>query len=365
MNLLYYITSHGYGHGVRSCAICNRFSSDVRLIIRTTLPEQFLREEVQRQFTYAPASFDCGCIQKDGITVDIEATLRTYSEIADANQGRLRDEARWCRDRRIDGIISDIVPFAFDVAAERGIPSIACTNFTWYDIYADYADGFPRYRSCIQEALRQYQNAGMLLAMTPANPMPYFAKRIAVPMVGRTGVSRRERIRAHYGIASHKRLALIYLGAFGLDTADFSRLRRFHNWEFFGLGPLPRAPGNYHGIDKSVFTYEDCTASADLTVSKIGYGTVAECMLNGSPLLYLPRLDFAEYPVLEAAVRAWGHGYCLPAREYASLAWDEVLASVSSRARPAPLDSDGAEACARHIERIMAGGVIQSACNPS
>jgi hypothetical protein len=363
MNLLYYITSHGYGHGVRSCAVCGRFSSDVNLIIRTALPERFLREEITHPFTCAPASFDCGCVQKDGVTVDIKATMWSYCEIAEKNHAELHDEVRWCRERGIDGIVSDIVPFAFDVAAESGIPSIACTNFTWFDIYADYLDANPKYRPCVHEILRQYQSAGLLLAIAPANPMSYFANRIDVPVVGRAGVPRHERIRAHYGISANKRTALIYLGAFGLENTDFSRLRRFDDWEFFGLDPLPRAPGNYHIVDKSVFTYEDLTASVDLTVSKIGYGTVAECMLNGSPLLYLPRLDFAEYPVLEAAVRAWGHGYCLPAREYASLAWDEVLASVSSRARPAPVCSDGAEACAHYIERFVAGGG-QSACNP-
>jgi hypothetical protein len=276
--------------------------------------------------------------------------------MAKTNRTCLPAEIQWCRERRINGVVSDIAPFAFDVAAAMDIPSIACANFTWFDIYADYLDANPQYRSCVHEIRRQYRNAGLLLAMTPANPMPYFTNRIVVPMVGRIGVPRRERIRAHYGIAPHKRLALIYLGAFGLDTADFSRLRRFDDWEFIGLDPLPRAPGNYHIVDKTAFTYEDLTASVDLAVSKIGYGAVTECMLNGSPLLYLPRFDFAEYPVLEAAVRAWGHGYCLPAREYASLAWDEVLAMVSSRSRPAPVCSDGAEACARHIENFVAGG---------
>jgi hypothetical protein len=82
VHLLYYITSHGYGHGVRSCSIAEAIPKDVQLTFRTTLPEQFFHEELKRPFSYFPGEFDCGCIQTDGVTTDVEATLQCYKNIA-------------------------------------------------------------------------------------------------------------------------------------------------------------------------------------------------------------------------------------------------------------------------------------------
>jgi L-arabinokinase len=353
MNIAYYITSHGYGHGVRTCAICNAFSPSVNIFLRTSLPERFFREEIARPFTYCPAAFDCGCIQSDGVTVDIPRTTRTYREIADANASRLDGEVAWITRNSIDAVVSDITPFALEVAAKTGVPSIAATNFTWYDIYADYVGRVPDFAPYVEQIRRQYESAGLLLAMSPANDMRYFPRIKAVPPVGRTGRSRRPEICGRYGFSRSKRIALIYVGEFGIGN-DFSGLSRFTDWKFLGLHSLPQAPSNYRMIDKAAFSYQDLTASANLVISKIGYGTVAECMLNGAPLLYLPRPDFSEYPVLEKAVREWGNGYCLSKEAYIALDWEEVLDAVASRPRPQAVSSDGAKICAREIETFSA-----------
>ena len=41
---------------------------------------------------------------------------------------------------------------------------------------------------------------------------------------------------------------------------------------------------------------------------KPGYGTIGECMANGTPVVYHPRNDFAEYAVLRKALIEWGGG---------------------------------------------------------
>ena len=135
MHIIYYVTSHGYGHGVRTVAICNEFSKNVRITFRTTLPEAFFREEVKKDFSYAPASFDCGCIQKDSLSIDIEKTLSTYRTIAASNASLLENESQWCRAQKADAIVSDIVPFAFKrrtpaAFLPRQCPTSPGTTFT-------------------------------------------------------------------------------------------------------------------------------------------------------------------------------------------------------------------------------------------
>jgi hypothetical protein len=220
MNIAYYISAHGFGHGIRSCAIINEFGPHINIFIRSGLPETFLREEIERPVTFAPALFDCGCMQRDGITLDIQATITAYSRIAEANQKKLEAETAWCQAQDIHLIVSDIVPFAFDVAQATEIKSVAVTNFTWLDIYRPFCEKFPGFRACVDKIESQYKKADALLALYPALPMPYFRQIIPMGPVGRRGISRREELRRIIGCSPKAHLGLIYLGEKGMPEAD-------------------------------------------------------------------------------------------------------------------------------------------------
>jgi hypothetical protein len=352
MHVIYYITSHGYGHGVRTAAICNAFAPDVRITFRTTLPKQFLKEEVRREFGYEPAEFDCGCIQKDSLTTDVDKTFSRYRELALENGRRLPDEAAWCRDRGADLIASDITPFAFDVAQAANIPSVAVTNFTWYDAYHKYAHAVPAAQALLETMQSQYAKASLLLALEPSLPMAYFTKRIETPPVGRAGKDRREAIAQKYGFDPSKKYALIYFGHFGINEIDWQRLEQFRNWEFLSVFPLHNPPDNYRLVPKSDFSYQDLIASADLMIAKIGYCVTSECMLHGTPLLYLPRDDFAESGRLETGIATWGGGHRITLDEFRKMGWGPVLDQVERGKRADVVAPNGALICAREIERL-------------
>jgi hypothetical protein len=352
VKILYYITSHGYGHAVRSAAICSMLSPDTELIFRTTVPRDFFALEITRPFGYEPAAFDCGCVQPDTNTIDVRSTLAAYREIADKNRGLLDKEAAWCGKTGVDIIVSDIVPFAFDVAKRAGCPSIAATNFTWHTIYSEYSQQYPDFSPCLAEMRDQYASADVLLAMYPVNDMPYFRNQVPVGPVGRAGRNVRRRFHSEYGVSKGKKIGLIYTGNFGMGAMPWKRLEMFNDWEFFGLYALPGSPENYHHISKEEFRYQDCIASADVMITKLGYGVCAECFINGLPIIYLPRTGFAEFPVLAKAVEEWGHGYFLSTGDFVALNWREALESVSAREKPNPLPSFGARACAAEIEKL-------------
>ncbi len=353
MKLAYYITSHGYGHAVRSCVICNCLSPETQLVVRTLLPQAFFKQELTRPFIYAPRAFDCGCVQPDGVTVDVERTIAAYKKIAEDNTAALAGEAQWLVDNRIDGIVSDIAPFAFEAARRAGVASVAASNFTWYDIYKEYCEVVPDFFPYLEKIKTQYGMADLLLELERTIPIDYFKSRKRVGLVGRVGRVVREKIIAAFGIVPGKRLGLIYTGTFGMDSMAWQKLEHFREWEFFGIYPLPGNPANYHRFSKDEFRYQDLIASVDVMVAKVGYGVYAECLLNAAPLIYLPREGFAEYPALDAAIREWGHGYCLSREEYYGLKWEEALDAAVSKQRPLPVQSNGATECAKAIEEIV------------
>jgi L-arabinokinase len=91
------------------------------------------------------------------------------------------------------------------------------------------------------------------------------------------------------------------------------------------------------------------TASADVVISKPGYGVVSECFLNGTPLLYIPRMDFAEYPVLKAAIDSWGGGIQIAERMLSTCEWFDLLDEIVKR-KIAPLThKDGVQLAIREI----------------
>ncbi len=353
MKILYYLTAHGYGHAVRTSTICNELSEKVRLIFRTTIPEIFFREEVKRPFEYLPGQFDCGCIQRDSVTVDKKETLQTYKTLAEQNAVRLEEEVRFCREQRIDGIVSDITPLAFEVARKAGLPSVAVANFTWFDIYESYVKEYPPFAPVLEIIRQQYQMASLLLDLIPSTGMPYFGNRVKIPPVAKPGRKRSDELKEHLGLEKDQCIALIYVGELGMEEICWGDLSKFRGWHFLGIYPLPGASANYHLMDKKTFAYEDLVASAQLMVTKIGYGVVSQALINGTPLIYLPRQDFAEFPVLEKAIQEWGHGYRLSKEDYYALKWEGVLEEVSKRGRPKPVPSEGGKICARQIENLI------------
>ncbi|MBN2036950.1 MAG: hypothetical protein JW768_09440 [Chitinispirillaceae bacterium] len=91
----------------------------------------------------------------------------------------------------------------------------------------------------------------------------------------------------------------------------------------------------------------------DLVVCKIGYCVVSECVLHGTPCMYLPRDDFAESSQLESAIAQWGAGYRITGDQFRAFAWKDILSAVEKRGKVSPPVSNGARRCAMEIERIV------------
>jgi L-arabinokinase len=89
----------------------------------------------------------------------------------------------------------------------------------------------------------------------------------------------------------------------------------------------------------------------DALLSKPGYGTLTECIANGTPLVYVPRRGFREQEALIAGMTQWGGG--IPIDETAFLAgqWGPALEqalAIQPDASVVPVDGAG-----RIAERLM------------
>ncbi|MGO8672608.1 MAG: hypothetical protein ACLQVD_14735 [Capsulimonadaceae bacterium] len=309
----YYSTSHGYGHAIRSAQVIKALPPHFEVVIRSLVPERLFREELTREFRYRPAEFDCGCLQSDSVTVLARETLEKYAEIHRRNQDALSDEVAFLHREGVDVVVADIPPFPLRVAAQAGIPGIAVANFTWHDIYREYA------RTGEDEELLaaiagEYAAASLAMITPMATPTveSLFSRVEHIPIVARKGCSMRPHLVEHVGSPRRSdRLALLYIGLWGLDI-DWHAIARIPDWTFVTYEPPPVETANVVVLPRSEWPPADITASVDVVVSKPGSGIISECMANSVPLVYVPRTQFVEYPALVEAIDRWGGGVRIP-----------------------------------------------------
>ena len=352
--LCYYVTGHGFGHAVRTAQILKALPPELPLIVKTTAPERLFREELPgREFEYVVAEYDCGCLQSDSVSVLKRETLTRYAEIARRNQDHLADEIAFLRERGVTCVASDIPSFPLYAANEAGVPSAAIGNFTWYDIYAEYAETDEDERLLAQMA-REYASATVAL-ITPLN-LPTTPKLFPnverVPLVARWGKPIRDILTEVLDIPAEKHLALLYLGGWGLEI-DWPALERFAEWVFLLDRPLPISIANARAFDPGVLRYADVAASVDAVVSKAGYGTVTECIANSVPLVYLPRFGFAEHDALVSGMNHWGGGIAISEAAFHAGEWAGALESaLHASPNPSAFATNGAEIIAQKLMEL-------------
>jgi len=350
--LCYYVTGHGFGHAVRTTQILRALPPHLPLIVKTTAPERLFREELPRRaFTYVAAEYDCGCVQSDSVSVLEAETLARYAGIAKQNAARLPAEVEFLRSHGVRCVASDIPAFPLQAARAADVPGVAVCNFTWHDIYSEYTRT-PEDAALLAEMAAQYAQATVALITPLSVPTvgDVFPRAERVPLVARRGADIRARLMQALDIAPDKRLALLYLGGWGMDIR-WPALERWSDWVFLVDRPLPRPVANARAFDPATLRYADVAASVDAVVSKAGYGTLTECIANGVPLVYLPRHGFAEHEALVLGMTHWGGGVEIAESAFFAGDWGGALeGALAARPDPRAFDTGGAQAIARILE---------------
>ncbi len=325
-HLAFFLTAHGFGHGVRQSAFIHALPREVEVTLFTDLPAGFFGEELDRPFRHVSLTLDCGCLQPDNTRVDVAATLARYREL-DAERNRLIDAAAGAlADVGAEFVIGDAPPLAFPAARAAGLPSWAVCNFSWTDIYRPYLRAHPDFAPVWERMRADYAVADRHVRLTPFTGDPLCTDTVPVGMLTRPGKPSKEELARRLGIDPTKRWCLIYLGNYGLPGIPWKKLESFSEWHFLGLYPCGNAANFTHIRKDPSLRYADLTASADLVLGKLGYGLVTECAALGTPVLYLGREDFCEFEALQDFLHERKLGEQIPLRDLLALNLEPYLA---------------------------------------
>ncbi|WZO95800.1 hypothetical protein EP7_002770 [Isosphaeraceae bacterium EP7] len=359
--LAVYVTSHGFGHLNRTVAVLNRVPADVAVDIHCH-PNLFeaWRQRLVRDAGLHEHVSDSGAVNPpgDSAATDGPASIAAARSIYETSIGRVDAEAEALRASGAAAVLCDAPPLPLVAARRAGIPGFLLANFTWADIYGPHARNLggdaPAF---VAEVHRAYQDATALFRAEPALPMEDVAPIIEVGMVCSAGVDRGAELRGLLKLSSSDKLVYFYVGRYGQADMDWHRLAEFAGVHFVAFHP---APGhdlpNLHVVAPEHWTGADLAASADAMVVKAGYGTACEAMAAGTPMIYPPRVGFAEHEALDRALTAWGGGVPTTEREFNELRLGRALdRAFSLKPGPPPFPADGADRVAGHLTAVCRG----------
>jgi L-arabinokinase len=362
----FHISGHGFGHASRQIEAINALGAlrpDVRIIVRTSAPRWLFERTARTRIDWIPGDVDTGVVQIDSLRLDERATIDRAAVFYAGLAARARSEASLLRSHDARLVIADAPPLSCAAAAIAGVPSFVLSNFTWdwiYEAYADHLAGAPDLIPSIQRA---YRDAAAAWRLPMHGGFATFDSVLDIPFIARHARHERAHVRRSLDLPADVPLVLSSFGGYGVDglrLQDLDCLGRYgvvvtSQDASDGAGPVDRV----HVVrEADVYDrglrYEDLVSAVDVVVTKPGYGIIAECLANGTAMLYTARGRFVEYDVLVSEMprflrcRFIGHDELFAGRWLSAL--DEVLGSPPPPEHP---PTNGAEVVAGMIaERV-------------
>jgi hypothetical protein len=336
-HLLLAVTGHGYGHLAQCAPVINRLRerrSGLRLTVMSELPHAVLSSRLAGDFTHIAAETDAVMRMQSAWQVDVPATCRAWREFHRDWEAGVRREVERLRGLRPDLLLANI-PYRLLLAARQaGIPAVALCSLNWAAIHAVYCGGDADGAAIRTQMRAGYAAADRFLTPEPALPMPELDNVHAIGPIARLGEHRRGELLARLRCSVDTRLVLVALG--GIDSPlPLANWPRIENMVWLFDRALESDRDDLVDFTRLPLPFIDLLASSDAVLTKPGYGTYAEAVCNGMPILTLVRPDWPETPCLNAWARQHGRLNEITQNEFQRGAFTTALESLWSQPPPA------------------------------
>ena len=298
-HLLVDITAHGYGHIAQTAPVVDALARRVaglRITVRSPAGTAYLRQRFSCDFHHEQVALDFGMHMRDAVRVDVPRSLAAYRDWHADWPDKVAAAAETMRALRPDLLLANVPYLSLAAAHAAGIPAVAMCCLNWADIYRHYAPDDADSRAIHAQMLAAYNNAQTFLRVMPAMPMPDLRNTREIACIAQPATADRARLRAVCGAAEGERLVLVAMGGFDYrPEAEWPCIPGVR-WV------LPQAWGvrreDVLALEATGMLFRDVLASCDAVLTKPGYGTFAEAVCHGVPVLYVPRGDWPEVPFL-------------------------------------------------------------------
>jgi len=355
--IAYFVSPHGFGHAARSVAVMEALRAlrpEIRFEIFTTVPAWFFDDSGVSPITLHPVLTDVGLVQASSLDEDPAATVRALAEFLPFAQDRVAELAATVKAAGCQLLVTDISPLGLAVAALAGIPGLLVESFTWDWVYERYLESEPGLAPFLPLLRQSFDSATVRIQTDPC----------CQPLVDSTRVgpvSRRFRTepvetRRRLDIPDDRPLALLTMGGVFWEYEFLDLLERHPEMVFVVPGGAERWTRRENLVllpHHTPLYHPDLVAAADVVIAKLGYSTLAEAYQAGVPLAYVRRPRLPESSAL--AEFAQRHLPCceISPEEFRAATWLEELPRLLAADRPPPVETNGADEIAGHLDRLL------------
>lgn len=294
LTLAIYISDHGFGHASRNIPIIRYIleaNNDIKIIIKTgKFQGEFIRNligDFNGRVTYYFQSMDIGLILKEGtLEIDKAKLTKKIKEYIDSFEEKINKENEFLKNKNVDLIISDIVPWIFKSAKNLNIPSIMISNFTWVDIYTEYLseDIYGEYIDCYKLA-----DKALFYELYMGEMESYIKNYEEVSLCSRLfNLEKADKIKGSF------KGPIVYLSvgrSVNLkEEIDVSNL----NYNFIITDGIKLKGSNVYYLVKETLNTQDYLMASDFVITKAGWGTISEALLAKKKIAVLSRNNVAE-----------------------------------------------------------------------
>lgn len=326
MKIAYFISSHGFGHAARACAVMSGIAArfpQATFEIFTRVPRWFFDQSFAGtvSYSYHDLSTDVGFIQVTSMVEDYSATIEALEKLYPLSSTLIDTTATELTDRNVQMVFCDISVLGIEAAAKAGIPSVLVENFTWDWIYTPYASLEPRFVPFISYLAPRYSQATHRIQVEPVCRAVEGAFRCR-PLARATRTSPRK-IREQLSIPHDAPLVMCTMGGYSGEFPALAKLAEAPSI-YFILAGVERSdlPPNVRALPHTTTLFHpDLVAASDAIVGKVGYSTVAEAFYGCTQFLYLPRPLFPESAVMEHFVTEQLNGRAIPTESFSDGSW--------------------------------------------
>ncbi len=323
------------------------------IAVRTMAPEWvFASAGIPVQ--YVPAEIDSAVVEHGMLHQDIGATLARAQRIEVERETIIAREVAVVREAGIALIVSDIPPLASDIGEAAGIPTVAIGNFSWDYIYQPFIAADPGFAPLVENVRCSYSRTSLLLRLPFHHAMDAFPRQEDIPLITRSPSSLPDEILRRLGLdlrAREKRL-LVALRQQEVPRGALDGLAHLPGLRVISLNQVPPGtPPDIIALDSSWSgRFCDLVSACDIVVSKLGYGIVSECVALRTAIVYPPRCDWAEQPLLTQGMEPLIPAAAMPESDFLSGKWAPYVQDLMAAPMPGvEIDASGAEVAARYL----------------
>lgn len=292
------ISANGFGHIAQMAPILHKLAEnlEIQITLRTEVKAEICHEFFKIPFQFGPPPPDPNMRMKGPLDVDIDGLFVDYKNLVSRWDEVVLRDAEILKRLNADIVLTNISVVSIASASRAKIPAVAICSLNWADVFATYCGSDGAARIIFQQLTEVYNMATEFIQLTPHMKMDWLTSARTVGPVARQGKDHRNELE---DLKPAKNYAIASMG--GIPGAhDVMPLPRLDNvlwivpadWEVVRDDWLSRANIN--------ISFLDLIRSADLLVTKAGYGSVTECAINSTRIIYTERTDWCENVMLEA-----------------------------------------------------------------